>query len=62
LASRTCKLDADLKKLWQTLLPGTPFPQCGTPEDASAGDECEPAKGRRDEPLFAPFERRPRQK
>jgi hypothetical protein len=33
MASRPCKPSADLKQLWQTLLPGTPFPACGTGPD-----------------------------
>jgi hypothetical protein len=32
MASRPCKPDADLKRLWQVLLPSTPFPACGAPE------------------------------
>jgi hypothetical protein len=32
MASRPCKPDADLKHLWQVLLPSTPFPACGAPE------------------------------
>jgi hypothetical protein len=34
MASRTCKPDADFKRLWRTLFPGTPFPSCGTAETA----------------------------
>jgi hypothetical protein len=32
MASRPCKLDADLKGLWRVLLPSTPYPACGEPE------------------------------
>jgi hypothetical protein len=32
MANRPCKPDADMKRLWQTLLPGTPMPACGTGE------------------------------
>jgi len=54
MASRPCKPDADLKQLWQVLLPSTPFPACGAPEkpekfdcaaDRTAGnapDDAEP--------------------
>ncbi len=42
---RPCNPSADLKRLWQILLPGTPFPACGMPEnsDAAAGESVEPA-------------------
>jgi hypothetical protein len=33
MASRPCKPDADLKRLWQMLLPSTAFPACGAPEN-----------------------------
>ena len=33
MANRPCKPDADMKRLWQTLLPGTPMPTCGTGKD-----------------------------
>ena len=36
MATRSCKPDADFKKLWQTLMPGTPMPACGASEDKSA--------------------------
>jgi hypothetical protein len=36
MAGRTCKPDSDLKRLWQVLLPNTPFPACGTPETPDA--------------------------
>jgi hypothetical protein len=34
MATRPCRADADVKGIWQLLLPGTPFPACGAPEDA----------------------------
>jgi hypothetical protein len=48
MASRPCKPDADLKRLWRTLL-GTPFPACGMPEDfdATNGDGIELNEGSR---------------
>ena len=30
MANRPCMPDADMKRLWQSLLPGTPMPTCGT--------------------------------
>jgi hypothetical protein len=33
MANRPCKPDGDLKKLWQTLMPGVAMPACGTAED-----------------------------
>jgi hypothetical protein len=57
MANRPCRADADLKRIWQLLLPDAPFPACGTQEnaDADAGERAEPlshdtAKGRRDLP------------
>jgi len=45
MANRPCKLDADLKRLWQTLLPGTPMPACGVDKDADTASEvAKPAK------------------
>jgi hypothetical protein len=42
MASRPCKPDADLKRLWRMLLPNTPFPACGAPENFnSAADRPE---------------------
>jgi hypothetical protein len=32
--NRPCKPDADLRWIWQTLLPDTPFPTCGAAQDA----------------------------
>jgi hypothetical protein len=38
MANRPCKPDADIKRLWQTLLPGTPMPACGTGKDQSKAE------------------------
>lgn len=53
MATRPCKPGADEKRLWQRLLPDTPFPACGTEEDANAdasdseqNDEQPPRDGR----------------
>ena len=34
MATRPCRADADVKRIWQWLLPDTPFPACGAQEDA----------------------------
>jgi hypothetical protein len=36
MAGRPCNPNSDLKRLWQFLLPGTQFPQCGTPAETGA--------------------------
>jgi hypothetical protein len=36
MSGRPCNPDSDLKRLWRVLLPGTPFPRCGTPEEPTA--------------------------
>jgi hypothetical protein len=36
MIGRPCKPDADLKRLWQMLMPGTHFPACGMPENHDA--------------------------
>jgi hypothetical protein len=33
MTGRPCNPNSDLKRLWQVLLPGTAFPQCGHGED-----------------------------
>jgi hypothetical protein len=45
MPNRPCKPDADMKKMWQTLLPGVAMPSCGT---GAADDDAkrEPAKER----------------
>jgi hypothetical protein len=40
MTGRPCKPDADFKRLWQILLPGTPVPVCGV--DPAAGNRAEP--------------------
>jgi hypothetical protein len=44
MASRPCKPDADLKRIWRTILPDTPFPACGAPpqSETDADDAAEP--------------------
>ena len=44
MANRPCKPDADVKRIWQLLLPDTPFPACGARDnaDADAGDNAAP--------------------
>jgi hypothetical protein len=51
MAHCACKPDADLKRIWQTLLPGTPFPACGVAEDESspAQENASPTKEPHDE-------------
>ncbi len=34
MIDRPCRANADLKRIWQLLLPDTPFPACGTQENA----------------------------
>jgi hypothetical protein len=36
MANRPCKPDNDMKRLWQTLLPGTPLPSCGVTDESAA--------------------------
>jgi len=54
MASRPCKPDADLKWLWQTLLPGVPLPACGTPEnsDTAGGKSIRTVTDLRDDARF----------
>jgi len=55
MANRPCKPDADLKRLWQTLLPGTPMPACGVEKDAdTASEAAKPAKESPDEKMGRP--------
>jgi hypothetical protein len=37
MIARPCRPDADVKWLWQTLLPNTPLPACDMANDQSAG-------------------------
>ncbi|HEX5211564.1 MAG TPA: hypothetical protein VFW22_07505 [Pseudolabrys sp.] len=46
MATRPCKPGADEKRLWQRLLPDTPFPACRTQESK---DDAEPAPAQNDE-------------
>jgi hypothetical protein len=43
MAGRPCKPSADVKHIWQLLLPDTPFPACGTQEKAGADADENPA-------------------
>jgi hypothetical protein len=44
--NRPCKPNADLKLIWRTLMPGTPFPACGVEvdENSTARENAAPAK------------------
>ena len=42
MANRPCRADADVKRIWQLLLPDAPFPACGTQEDSAAGESAGP--------------------
>ena len=46
MTNRPCRADADLKRIWQLLLPDTPFPACGVPvnADADARESAGPVK------------------
>jgi hypothetical protein len=42
MANRPCRPDADLKRLWQTLLPGLAMPACGVAEEKiNIGEDAE---------------------
>jgi hypothetical protein len=41
MTGRPCNPNSDLKRIWQFLLPGTQFPQCGTPAETSAAGHAE---------------------
>jgi len=43
MPNRPCKPDADMKWIWQTLLPGLAMPSCGTAGDGTAGTHEKPA-------------------
>ena len=36
MTGRPCKPSADVKHIWQLLLPDTPFPPCGTQDNLGA--------------------------
>lgn len=42
MASRPCRADADVKRIWQLLLPDAPFPACETQADNTAGESAGP--------------------
>lgn len=42
MATRPCRADADVKGIWQLLLPDAPFPACGTPGDNAASESAKP--------------------
>lgn len=42
MINRPCRADADVKRIWQLLLPDAPFPACGTQEDNTAGESAGP--------------------
>jgi len=42
MTGRPCKPSADVKRIWQLLLPDTPFPACGTQAKADAGERTAP--------------------
>jgi hypothetical protein len=42
MANRPCKPDADVKRIWQLLLPDTAFPACGTQGDNVAHESAAP--------------------
>jgi hypothetical protein len=41
MSGRPCNPDSDFKRLWQVLLPNTPLPQCGTPNEPEIAAEVE---------------------
>jgi hypothetical protein len=49
MANRPCNPDADAKRIWELVLPDTPFPACGTQEDAAAAECAAPANEARDD-------------
>jgi hypothetical protein len=55
MADRTCKPDADFKLLWRTLLPGTPFPACGSVEHSDAVSDGPAEKSQDDTKPNFPF-------
>jgi hypothetical protein len=49
MANRPCRADADVKRIWQLLLPDTPFPACGVPQDTdmAASESAGPVNEKR---------------
>ncbi len=43
MPNRLCKPDADLKRIWHVIMPGTPFPECGVVDQAGAATSDLPA-------------------
>jgi hypothetical protein len=41
MTGRPCNPNSDLKRLWQLLLPGTQFPQCGTPAETGTASQAQ---------------------
>ena len=39
MANRPCNPDADTRRLWQMLMPGTPMPSCGIAEGEAASND-----------------------
>jgi hypothetical protein len=56
MAARPCKPDGDLKKLWQTLMPGVAMPSCGTDEDDAPAARDNAAPPEQDQALKQPRE------
>jgi hypothetical protein len=60
MTGRPCNPNSDLVRLWQVLLPGTAFPQCGHAEDSQAplpepiAPKPAPAHGGKSRPAEAP--------
>jgi hypothetical protein len=58
VANRPCKPDGDLKKLWQTLMPGVAMPACGIAGDDAARDrEDEAPPDREQDQATSPLKR-----
>jgi hypothetical protein len=52
MANRPCRADSDLKDIWRLLLPGTPLPVCGAPENSDKEKrQSAPAPHADDKPL-----------
>jgi hypothetical protein len=49
MTGRPCRPDADFKRLWRLLLPGTPFPACGVPEESNTSERVEAVENARDD-------------
>jgi hypothetical protein len=52
MTNRPCRADSDLKDIWRLLLPDTPLPVCGAPENSgNEKRQSAPAPRADDEPL-----------